>query len=205
MDHLAINGEIIAGLIRNYRSNSVSLSIVHDSIRKIITEESWREFKIPKLNEKVEHSDFRSFVSMPPLKGLGTTMEEIKKVCCDDPKLVDMLDRAEQKPKGNATGHNQYSGNNDNIHISTKPKQESPTGTSQQAGLRRLRNNEETQELYQQVLNGDLSVHSACVKAGFRSPTLTIPIDPQRAAKAILKRFNADEVRHLIDLLQAGG
>lgn len=147
-----------------------------------------------------------------PIKGLGTTMEEIKKVCCDDPKLVDMLDKAEWKGRGGANNPNGCKGkidekiiNDNNVHIDYKlDNRESPAGNSQQAGLRRLRNNEGTQELYQQVLNGDLSVHSACVKAGFRSPTITIPIDPERAAKAILKRFGAGEVRHLIALLQMG-
>jgi hypothetical protein len=44
-------------------------------------------------------------------------------------------------------------------------------------------------DLHAQVMGGALSANSAAVVAGFRTRTMSIPLDPDRAARAILRRI----------------
>jgi hypothetical protein len=116
------------------------------------------------------------------------------------------LDEALQRPDGNATGINQHnSGTVDNIHGSS-PKADRPTGTSAQAGLRRLRkaaaNDDRAAGLLQDITSGKTSVHRACVEMGWRKP----PPSPLEAAKRAIRRLiDADpEAVLLVDELMPG-
>lgn len=80
-------------------------------------------------------------------------------------------------------------GNVDNIHDSSRP-----TGTSQQAGLRKLRKHaktrEDVSEAYKRVLTGELSVNKALLQTGLRkSPPKSIRIaSPEKMAEDLLKK-----------------
>ena len=85
-------------------------------------------------------------------------MENVRSLVAGDVVLLDLLDRAEQRP---ACLHRDNAVDNINSTVD-----ERPVGTSATAGLRRLR--KDRPDLHAQVLANELSVHRACVEAGFR-------------------------------------
>ena len=72
-------------------------------------------------------------------------------------------------------------------------RSEAPTGTSSQAGLRRLRkaaaNDDRAAGLLQDLTTGKTSVHRACVEMGWRKP----PPSPLEAAKRAWQRMSEDD------------
>ncbi len=68
-----------------------------------------------------------------------------------------------------------------------------PTGTSMDAGLRRLRKaakagDSKAQQHLDSVLSGAVSTHKACVEMGWRKPTVTVRDDPGALAEAAMRR-----------------
>lgn len=154
-------------------------------LRQVLEDESWREFETLR-GEMVRHERFTEFVVTPPLKGLGTSVDLVKRVVADDAVALDLLDQALQNQAGNP-------GNVDNIN-------DRPTGTSREQALRRLR--KDAPELHADVLAGRLSAHAAMVKAGFRSRTVSVPVSqPERVADALRKHMSPEDLVQLRKLL----
>jgi hypothetical protein len=149
---------------------------------------------------------FWEFVQKPTPKGLGTTIPKLRRFCAADEdaiRLLDLLDASAAREPGNPTGNNQYtveqSGIDDNIHNSKD--RESPTGTSREAALRKLR--KDRPDLHEQVVNGDKTPHAAMLEAGFRKPTMTVPKEDIPAlARALRNRLTDDQIAELIEHLQ---
>jgi hypothetical protein len=80
----------------------------------------------------------------------------------------------------------------DNIITSNKAKQ----GTGKAYTLDRL--SKENPELYQSVVNGDLSANAAAIAAGWRKKTVTVTDDPASAAKTLREKFGDDWFKKLI-------
>jgi hypothetical protein len=74
-------------------------------------------------------------------------------------------------------------------------------GTSPVYALQRLKR--DRPDIAEKVITGELSPHAAAVQAGFRKPTLSVPIDsPCSAVKALLRRFSREE---LMEALEGAG
>jgi hypothetical protein len=156
-------------------------------LKRILAEERWRMRVIQQSGEIVEFNSFTEFVTTPPLEGLGANMDLIRRICRGDTETVDLLDAAVKGQQGKRTDL-VY-----NIHEVT----ERPSGTSLSSALRRLR--KERPDLHQRVLSdNEFSANAAMVEAGFRTKTITIPIDPKRAAKSIKKHFSEDQIEDLV-------
>lgn len=56
-------------------------------------------------------------------------------------------------------------------------------------------------DLLAAVRSGRLSVHRACIEAGISEPTMTVPLDPEKMARAIRRRLNDEEIDALIEAL----
>ena len=41
------------------------------------------------------------------------------------------------------------------------------------------------------------------IEAGFRQKTLTVPTDPERAARALLRHFDIDALREIVSLIES--
>ena len=165
------------------------------SIQMMQETEGWRH-----LNAKngLPFISFEQFAAEEEPFGLGHSVEQILEIlkARTPTTLVDFGDRISKRSRGNPTGANQYkNGNLYNIQNSTS----APSGTSQAAALRRLR--EHRPDLHSKVLKGKLSAHSAMIKAGFRQKTLTVPLDPAKAAESIKRHFNEEQIAKLIALL----
>jgi hypothetical protein len=141
----------------------------------------------------VEYEHFEEFAVKRPLKGLGTTMDWIWTVAGTDAKLLNLLDRAVQRPHGGKRIKGQ--GKSDNITLDPNPR-----GTSEEGALRRLR--KDKPELHTEVLAGRLSAHAAMVEAGFRKRTLSVPIsDPEATGRALRRHLEPGALARLAELL----
>lgn len=160
---------------------------------RVLREESWRSF-VTQRGDQVEHQRFEQFVTTPPLKGLGANMRLIEKLieALDEEKdraeARDLLDRAVQRPAGRPR------------KMQDVIQGYAPSGTSREAGLRRLR--KDRPDLHTEVLAGRLSTHAAMVKAGFRRRKISIPVGtPADAAKALRRNLEPDQIKELVELL----
>ena len=169
---------------------------------RVLREESWRSF-VTQRGDQVEHRRFEQFVTTPPLKGLGASMRLIKKLIDaieDDVERIaaqDLLDRATQVRPG---GSSKIDLNVVNIHNEKDVGRGS--GTSKEAGLRRLR--KDRPDLHAEVLAGRLSTHAAMVTAGFRRRKISIPVGtPADAAQALRRNLEPDQIKELVQLLAA--
>ena len=160
---------------------------------RVLREESWRSF-VTQRGDEVEHEHFEQFVRMPPLKGLGASMRLIEKLIesldeeADRAEARDLLDRAVQRPAGRPR------------KMQDVIQGSAPSGTSREAGLRRLR--KDRPDLHAEVLVGHLSAHAAMVQAGFRRRSMTVPVDkPENTAKALRRNLEPEQIKELVKLL----
>jgi hypothetical protein len=189
-DQLKVNATLVDALGSALRSGDHGLKTVPALLKRVLAEGSWREFTTQR-GELVQHERFEDFVVRPPLKGLGATLDLVKRVVSGDPEAVDLLDRVLTERQGRRTDLV------DNINEVARP-----TGTSQTAALRRLR--KDAPELHAEVLAGSLSAHAAMVRAGFRPKTVSIPISrPEAVAATLLKHMAPDDIAEVVQLLIA--
>lgn len=158
------------------------------AVMGLIRSGAWQRFVNPK-GELVEHAHFVEFVAAPALRGLNTTVDELRHICARDRDAADALDQvlAETpvKPVPNRV---------DNVNAVR------PVGNSRDRSMRHLR--EHSPELHRRVLDGELSAHAAMVEGGFRPKTATVRLDDmERAAATLSKKLNSEERRRLAALL----
>jgi hypothetical protein len=161
-----------------------ALTAVPELLRRVLEEESWREF-VTRLGEHVAHDRWGDFVVEPPLAGLGATTDLLRRVVGNDAELLSLLDEAERsgpgRPPKTAVNHHH------------KPE-------GKQRDLRRLR--KDRPDLHAQVVAGELSAHRAAVVAGFRRPTVTVPVsDPERLAAALRRNVDPDVLKEAVERL----
>ncbi|MGC4885675.1 hypothetical protein [Micromonospora sp. DT227] len=187
VNHLARNRHLIEDLGGALRSGQHSLDTVPGLLKRLLAEESWREFTTQR-GEYVSHERFVDFVATPPLKGLGATIDLIRRVIAEDTEALDLLDQAlEDSPGSNRTANN---------------SEGRPKATPKELALRRLR--KDAPDLHAEVLAGRLSAHSAMVKAGYRAPTFTVRADsPESIVSALRRRLPAEMLAEVLDRLKS--
>lgn len=154
----------------------------------------------------VEPISFHAFIHDSYPMGLGIDDATVKRLISDDIVAKAAYDEIVAREPGGANnplglgGHTGKTAddvvNVDNIHIDNIPDR--PTGTSEQAGLRRLRKAAEAGDARAQmwlddVLAGKVSVHRACVAMGWRKPTITLRDEPIAIFEAAVKKSSALE------------
>lgn len=182
------NAVLVQALGSGIRSTGNGLADLPALLRRVMEEEAWRAFVTPR-GMLVEHERFIDFVTTPPTAGLGATVELMRKIVADDQVACDLLDEALRNPHGGDRSKL------DNIQLA-----EHPSGTSKEAGLRRLR--KDRPDLHAEVLAGTLSTHAAMVRAGFRKRKISIPVtSAEDAAKALRRNLEPEQVKELAQLL----
>ena len=196
VNHLVRNRHLVEDLGGALRSGQHGLATVPGLLKRVLREESWREFTTQR-GEYVRHERFADFVTTPPLKGIGASMDLLRRIVADDTEALDLLDQALQNPPG---GSSKIVLTVDNINNENDLGALRRTGTSKDYALRKLR--KDAPELHAEVLAGRLSAHAAMVKAGFRPPTFTIRADsPQSIAATLRRRLPPDQLAELARLL----
>lgn len=193
-DPLRGNAHLVDALGSALRSGEHGFSTVPGLLKRVLAEESWREF-VTQRGEHVVHERFAEFLATKPLKGIGASVELIRRVISDDPEALDLLDRALQNPVG---GSDKIRLNEDIIH-DENDHVERPSGTGRDRALRKLR--ADAPELHAEVLAGKLTAHAAMVRAGFRHRTFTLRPEPVSAARTLRKYLKPDQLRELARLL----
>ena len=194
MDKLREADAVVDALGKTMRSGEAGLKVVPALLVRLIDEDLWRDRVIVKTGERVAFDRFTDFVTTEPLEGLGADLPILRRLCCGNPEALDAIDRVTQ----NANGGDRRSANR-LYNVQT----DAPAGNSAARSLRKLRNQAPT--LHQRVLDGELSPHAAMVEAGFRKKTMTIPADVDGIARAIMRRFDPDEIAEIIALLSNDG
>ena len=184
-DPLRGNWHVVNSLRSALHKGEHGLSTVPGLLKRVLAEGSWREF-VTERGEHVEHGRFVDFVTTKPMKGIGATVDLVKRVIADDPEAVDLLDQALQNPVGRPETNNNV-------------QDKAPQGNSADRALRKLRT--DAPELHAEVLAGRLTAHGAMVKAGFRVRTITVRPDAASAARTLRKHMTADQLAELARLL----
>lgn len=188
-DPLKRNAHLVEALGSALREGEHGLETVPALLKRVLAEESWREF-VTQRGEHVEHERFADFVVTPPLKGLGASVDLVRRICGGDAEALDLLDRALRNQEGNpGTVHNVHS---------------RPSGNTKDRALRRLR--EGAPGLHAEVLAGRLSAHGAMVKAGYRPKTFSVRTDSAEAvARALRRQLDRDTLDAVLRLLSDHG
>lgn len=185
-DPLRARASDVDALASSLRRGGSALDDVPALLERVLTEESWREF-VTQRGEEVRHERFADFVVTPPLAGLGSTVDLVRRIVSDKVVVLDLLDQALQ---GKVGAHSN--------NVTRTPK-----GNSSDAALRRLR--KDRPDLHAEVLHGNLSAHAAAVAAGFRPRTITVRADsPESIAATLRRQLDAEQIAELARLLQEG-
>jgi hypothetical protein len=201
---LVRNGAKVNLLSRSIKEGAASLDNIPTLIRQVIEEQMWREYLDEKTGELFRFDNFREFVETPPPDGLGTSVATLIRLCVDDPLVVDLIDEMVQYSLIDFAAASLALKKEE--EAKTDGRKHIATGTSRQAGLRKLRKyaegNPKIEQLRQAVLAGEISVNKALVEAGLRAERFTITKDPEKAAEALKRSFSQEELKQLIRLLR---
>jgi hypothetical protein len=84
-------------------------------------------------------------------------------------------------------------------NVTFMPTEDNERGNNAEYTLRRLRR--DNPELAEKVIKGELSANKAAIKAGFRKPTVTVPIDPTRAAQTLIRNFHKEQLEEMLSII----
>ena len=194
-DQRVLADQIVVQLRKAVSSGAYDLETVPRMLRYLLENDLWRERYVRDIG-LVQFSSFTRFVQTPPLEGLGTTLDALKRLCSHDLATLSALDRvaqAEQRP-GERTDLLDIV---KEVDADDSAGENWPHGNERQYAIRKLRTSRP--DLHEKVLAGELSPHAAMIAAGFRRRTLTVPAEPVGAIRALLRHFSADELRTALD------
>ncbi|MGW6009682.1 hypothetical protein [Streptomyces sp. NPDC055210] len=188
------NAVLVEALGSSLRRGGNALQDVPGLLKRILAEEAWKDFTAPR-GERIQHARFADFVTQAPTSGIGASIALVRKLVADDPEALDLFDRAVQRESG---GSSKIEPTVDNLH--SEDDLARPSGTSREAGLRRLR--KARPDLHTEVLAGTLSTHAAMVAAGFRKRKISVPVgSPIDTAKALRRNLEPEQIKEVVKLL----
>jgi hypothetical protein len=196
-DRLVEAGTIVSHLSRALLDGSRDLRAVPGLVKRVIREEMWRQWADPSSGRA--WGPFRSFehfvITPAEHGGLGSTIAQLRGLCENDVEARNDIERAVKGGQLHGGDRRSETFKLDNIQLESYP-----SGTSESAALRRLRN--DRPDLHAEVLAERLSAHAAMVEAGFRQKTISVPVaNPETVARALLKYMKPDDVAKLVALL----
>jgi hypothetical protein len=217
---LVSNFNLCKNLASALSSGDHSFNTVPTLLQDVIEKGRWLDRIDPHTNHRItlKPREFRRFIEGPTPEGLATSDSMVRQYL-KTPRLIDLYNRATVGEKGasegderNPDGVNQHDRINPNI-IRVNPDGPDPrtspirdrtgeprAGTSRGYALRRLAR--ERPDLHALVLAEEISPHAAMVEAGFQDRLITVPDDPEKAARRLRRHFQGDRLAALITALQ---
>lgn len=191
MDARRANAALVEALGSALREGDHGLRTVPALLARVLREESWRAF-VTQRGEAVEHERFADFVTTPPLKGLGASMDLIDRIVgTSDPDLLRLLREAKSVGRGSAGRGRPSIGHVDST---------SPNGSATDYAAARLA--EQAPDEYEAVKRGEKTIHGAAVAAGIRKRRVPVRLDdPASAARTLRKHMAPDDLKALARLL----
>lgn len=193
-----VNYRVIASMRLALRDGKTGLEGVPALVKRVIREDMWREFAVAETGQVVHYDRFADFAKTEPLEGLGADVDTLKRLCHEDMEALDLIDQVTVGRQGQRTNLADKA-TEAQLHNNIMKSEHEIQGTSRQYALRKLR--KDAPELHAKVLAGEVSPHQAMIDAGFRRKTVSIPLDPDGAARAIIRHFEYDDLLALVDLL----
>lgn len=187
-------------------SGEHSLANVPGLLKQALETQAWKDRLVVETGEEIEgFPTFEEYVSAYPPKGLGATMDLIKRLI--DQETRDLLDRLEQRSKGKPVGSVPH---DDNIAVNglTQPnngyiKNKKKRDRSGRV-LRQLRKN--APELHQQVLNGSKSPYAAATEAKVYPKRIAVNLTNAKSAyNTLMNNASPEFLEELIQLFLNGG
>lgn len=182
------NAHLVEALGSALRDGDHALGTVPDLLKRVLAEESWREFTTQR-GEHVQHEQFTSFVTTRPLKGIGATDELIDRIVgTDDPELLRLLREARSVGQGRRT---------DLLPLESKPSTRGESSDYTADRLARV-----APDQFEAVKRGEKTIHAAALAAGIRRRRASVRLDdPASAARTLRKHMTPDQLHALVRLL----
>jgi hypothetical protein len=177
-----------------------SINVIPVQIIRIIKDGLWKQYFMENIEEMVENKSFVEFIEKAHPRGMNSNIKQLRGLLQQstdrmaDEALKLFEDAVTQKPlpvKGKETGRGKD--RNDSI-ISIAVQ-----GTDKDYTIRRLKR--DRPDLAEKVINGELSANAAAIEAGFRTKTVTMPLEPKRAAETLKRHFTKKQIKAIIEAL----
>lgn len=220
---LVNNFNICKNLARAISAGDHSFNTVPALLEDVIENGRWLDRINPYTESRIEMKphEFRRFIEMAAPDGLATTDAQVRQYL-KTPRLIDMYNKATVSERGDfaktaeRTEDGRIQPYPTNVRVlesdpdpepvvipirvrdrSNEPKQGNTTGYA----LRRLAR--DRPDLHARVIVGEITPHGAMVEAGFARKLITIPADPEKAARLLAKHFQTDRLDLLISKLES--
>ena len=177
-----------------FNSNTLIVDHLYDSIKNsknvvesfkaCIKEGAWKEYK-SKLDKNITHKDFIEFITADYPHGLETTPDTLRELIKHDLEALTMFSELITAPKG---------GNRRSVDFKLcNPKFE--TNNNNEYALRVL--HKQKPELYDKVINKELSVNEAMIKAGKRKIKRSVVMEKEKVVFFIKKYFDNNDIQYI--------
>ncbi len=189
-DLLRRNANLVDLLGSALRDGDHALATVPNLLKQVLADDGWREF-VTQRGDHVAYDRIDDFISTPPLKGLGATMELVERVIgTDDPDLLRLWRQARKgkpgRPKKGAK-NNPDSGSNIG-------HDETPLAAERLA--------RDAPDEYEAVRRGEKTINAAARAAGIRPHRISVRLDrPESIAASLRKHMPPDQLAELARLL----
>lgn len=159
------NGSLTVTLASSIKHRR-DLDDIPDVVIRILREDRWQRFMTKSGKEIIyAKGEFAKYVETALPKGLGTSLQMLKNICRDKPEAIALIEKATAGKQGGDRKSEKIKV--DNINLDHKVK----GGTKAAYLLRRLMNSKP--DLYQSVIDGEMSTHKAAIAAGIvKVPTI---------------------------------
>lgn len=217
---LANNYMFVRGLQSALSVSETNKNAVLAALKRVMLEDCWRHWLTAEGKEfRWNAADFRRFIESPRPTGCQVEISFVRGMLRDTPLAEPFEDLIRGEPGGNNNPYGRAGKpdeviNRDIVTVDYDPSiipfapsppephardydREAPTGNSVSYALRRLKT--QRPDLHEKVQAKKLSPNAAMVEAGFRKPTISLPVDPDAAVRLIVKHFQGDALTGLID------
>lgn len=213
---LTNNGSTVRNLQDTLAAGQCQIEVIPSCIRAVLRDRAWLGWRFPNQEASpFSAKDFRTFLTTKRPEGAGADLAIIEKVLRGTDVWEAYCEAMAGKPgapegnQNNVIGANQWT-NTNNVsdcpdapiilpHPARDRSNDAPAGNSTIYTVNRLA--KERPDLLDKIKIGELTPNAAAIAAGFRSKSITIPDEPEAAARRLLRHFQADRLEALLAML----
>lgn len=194
------NANVVEALESAVRAGNHALNTVPDLMTRTIVEASWRRF-VTKRGELVEHESFLTFLNAPPLKGIGISVDEARRLLAHESHALAIFDEeignVARSPDNAAIDASPVGRGDSEVVVVDARQRSSPQAIR---ALKRLLDVDP--QLHQEVRSGRRSINSALIAAGLRPRSFVLRVgDASAAVRALKRHLSAAELEEIARLL----
>jgi len=191
----ALAGHLMDALYFSVRDGK-KIDNIPGLIEQLLAEDIWKKVYIEETERTVTYERFEDFVTTPPPEGLGTKVKELERLIGDDQDTHNKLNNALQGKPGQKLKTNQQT----IATLSQDSNSKRRTGNSRFMNIRRLR--ESRPDLLERVLNREMTVNEAMIKAGYKKKRISVFAEVEPLVEKLKTEFSKKELNRIIKLLQ---